>query len=72
MSIQVAGILELSVAERIQIVEEIWDSIAADKVEFPLTDDIREELDRRMSAYETNPDDGVSWEALKGRLNGSR
>ena len=72
MSIDVANILELSVAERIQIVEDIWDSIAADNGKFLLTDDVRAELDSRMKAYEENPDDGVSWDVLKERLTKSR
>ena len=72
MNTQVAGILELSVAERIQIVEEIWDSIAAEKEKFPLTDEIRTELDRRTQAYDESPDEGVTWSVLKERLTRSR
>ena len=37
---------ELSVAERIQLAEDLWDSVAADTGELPLTDAQRAELER--------------------------
>lgn len=72
MNSNVSDILELSISERIQIVEDIWDSIATEKNEVPLTDDLREELDLRLEAYHKNPEDGASWEGLKDRLSRSR
>ena len=42
----------LSPDERMQLVEDIWDSIAADQAALPLTDEQRVELDRRLDAYE--------------------
>ena len=44
----------LSIGERMQLVEDIWDSIAADQAVLPLTDEQRVELDRRLDAYETD------------------
>ena len=44
----------LSIGERMQLVEDIWDSIAADQAALPLTDEQRVELDRRLDAYETD------------------
>lgn len=69
---QMQEILQLSVAERIQLVEDIWDSIALKPDEIPLIDAEREELDRRLLAYEENPDAVVSWNDLKKRLIESR
>ena len=51
MSTKAADILELSVAERIQLVEDIWDSIAAAPETVPLNEDQKKELDRRLEAY---------------------
>jgi putative addiction module component (TIGR02574 family) len=42
----------LSVDERMQLVEELWDSIAADQSSLPLTRDQKMELDKRLQAYE--------------------
>jgi putative addiction module component (TIGR02574 family) len=42
---------QLSVDERIKLVEDLWDSIAADQGALPITADQRTELDRRLNAY---------------------
>jgi putative addiction module component (TIGR02574 family) len=42
---------ELTVDERIKLVEDLWDSIAADQGALPITADQRTELDRRLNAY---------------------
>ena len=42
----------LPVEERIRVVEDIWDNIAADQKAVPLTSDQKAELDRRLDAYE--------------------
>jgi putative addiction module component (TIGR02574 family) len=65
-------ILKLSVSERIQLVEDIWDSIAAEPDAFPLTEEQRAELDRRLADAETNPGVGTPWSEVKARLLGSR
>lgn len=69
MSTQISEILQLSVAERIQLVEDIWDSVAAFPDDVPLTDAQKKELDRRLQAYRQNPDEGISWEELKAQLS---
>jgi putative addiction module component (TIGR02574 family) len=59
------SILELSVAERIQLAQDIWDSIAADASNLPLTDAQRQELDRRLAAYQADPTGGSSWDLVR-------
>ena len=71
MSAELKDILELSVAERIQLVEDIWDSIAAVPESISLTENERQELDRRLEAYAQNPDEGISWEELKNKVRKS-
>jgi putative addiction module component (TIGR02574 family) len=51
MSTELSDILRMSVAERIQLVEDIWDSIAASPESIPVTDAQKAELDRRLQAY---------------------
>ena len=63
-----AEILELSVAERIQLVEDIWDSIVADPASLSLTDAQRQELDRRLDALEEAPARGAAWEVARARI----
>jgi len=49
---------ELPVDERIKLVEELWDSIAADQKALALTPAQKAELDRRLDAYETDGNPG--------------
>jgi putative addiction module component (TIGR02574 family) len=49
---------ELPLDERIKLVEELWDSIAADQKALPLTPAQRAELDRRLDAYELDKNPG--------------
>ena len=71
MSTQLSDILQLTVAERIQLAEDIWDSVAAFPEAIPLTDSQKEELDRRLQAYAENPSEGISWDELKDKLRKS-
>ena len=64
----VADILELPVAERVRLVEAIWDSIAAAPEALPLTDWQREELDRRLAEFEADPDSGSTLEQVFARI----
>jgi putative addiction module component (TIGR02574 family) len=68
-TLKALGIDQLSVAQRILLVEEIWDSIAEEQDEFPLTEAQRQDLQRRIAAYEANPRAGSSWEEVKARLS---
>ena len=65
MSTQIPDILQLTIAERIQLAEDIWDSIAASPESVLVTDEQRQELDRRLQAYAQNPSEGVPWDELK-------
>ena len=48
----------IPIGERIRLVEDLWDSIAADQDNLPLTDEQKTELDRRLDAYETDKIEG--------------
>ena len=56
------GIDRLSVAERLRLIGEIWDSIATDVEREPLTEAQRREVDRRLAEHRANPDAAVTWE----------
>lgn len=61
-------ILELSVAQRLLIVEQIWDSIAENPDSVPLTDSQKQELDKRLNSYQRNPEAGSPWKDVKERI----
>ena len=66
--ISVAEILEISVQERIRLVELIWDSVAAVPEAVEVTPELKAELDLRLKAFEADPEAGYSWEQVKSRL----
>jgi putative addiction module component (TIGR02574 family) len=59
------GIDKLTVDERLELVFEIWDSIADNPESTRLTDAQRQELQRRLAEHEANPDDVIPWEQVK-------
>ncbi|HDR15327.1 MAG TPA: addiction module protein [Desulfobacteraceae bacterium] len=61
-------ILDLSVSERIQLVEDIWDSIAQVPEAVPLTDEEKAEIDRRLDSYHNNPNAGSPWSLVRERI----
>jgi putative addiction module component (TIGR02574 family) len=68
VSLEALGIDRLGVEDRLTLVEEIWDSIAADSTAVPLTAEQRQELERRLAAHEANPSDTVPWSEVRESL----
>ena len=64
-TLEALGIDRLSIAERISLVEAIWDSIAAEVEKAPLTKAQRQEVDRRLAAHRANPEAAVPWEQVE-------
>jgi len=54
----------LSVAERVQLVEDIWDSLLEAQAELPITAAQRAELDRRLDAHESDPGEARLWDEV--------
>jgi putative addiction module component (TIGR02574 family) len=65
-------ISQLSVAERIQLVEDLWDSILDKTDEIQLNEAQQQELDRRLERHQQDPNAGSTWENVKERLGFSR
>jgi putative addiction module component (TIGR02574 family) len=68
MAVRLEDILKLSVSERVRLVEEIWDSIAAHPAALPLSRLQAAELDRRLKLHERDPAKGSPWPAVRGRI----
>ena len=61
-----AEINNLSVSERILLVEDIWDHLIDSKdYDFVLTENQRTELERRITYYQDKPGEGRYWNDLK-------
>jgi putative addiction module component (TIGR02574 family) len=61
-------ILELPTAERLAIVQEIWESMLEHPDEVAITAAQREELEQRWVDLQQNPEDGESWSDVKKSL----
>ena len=59
-----ATLRDLPVEQRLHLVEELWDSIAADQGALALSDAQRLELDRRLDAYEADRNSGQPLEEV--------
>ena len=66
------GIAQLSTTERIQLVEDIWDTIAAHPEALSLSEAQTQELDRRLDAYHKNPHAGASWQNIQQRVRSQK
>ena len=72
MSISIDDLRKLTVPERLELVESLWESIAADADQLLLTDRQAAELDHRLAVHDANPGEGVSWNELRDRLQKDR
>jgi putative addiction module component (TIGR02574 family) len=66
--VTVSDLLHLSVAERIQLVEDLWDSVAAHPEQVEASEEQLAELERRLVELDENPEAGESWDVVKARI----
>lgn len=70
-NIDLSEILRLPLSDRIDVVQQIWESVAADADELPVTAEQRAELERRLREHDANPDDVVEWSDVETRIRSS-
>lgn len=68
LSATIGEIERLSIDDRICLVQAIWDSIAAEDRQLELSDEQKEILDRRIADLEATPENVITWEAIKARV----
>ena len=68
MNPELTQVFELTLSEKLQLVEDLWDNIASVPDQIPVLDWQKEELARRKANYLQNPGSGSSWEAVKERI----
>lgn len=61
-------ILDLSVSERIQLAQDIWDSVAEAPEALALSDEEKAEIERRLEAYHQDPGAGSPWSVVRERI----
>jgi putative addiction module component (TIGR02574 family) len=68
MSTQPDSVFDLSPAEKLQLVEDLWDDLASDPTAVPVHDWQKEELARRKANLMSHPASGLSWDEVKRRI----
>ena len=59
---------KLSIAERLQLVEDIWDSIAEETPVMPVPPEVLDEAERRLAEHQADPDSAIPWEEVRAEL----
>jgi putative addiction module component (TIGR02574 family) len=67
MDAQFASLLKLDRAERLQLVGDLWDSLAEEEP-LQLSAERSEELLRRKAKFEADPGSGLTWDQVKERV----
>jgi putative addiction module component (TIGR02574 family) len=68
MNLNAVSIFNLSPPEKLQLVEDLWDDLAANPSEVPVHEWQKEELARRKANLMSKPASGLSWDEVKRRV----
>lgn len=68
MDVNINSIFDLTPPEKLQLVEDLWDDLAANPETVPVHDWQKEELARRKANLQNNPASGLRWEEVKRRI----
>jgi putative addiction module component (TIGR02574 family) len=60
------------VEDRLELVFRVWDQLIDDDWQPELTDELKAELDRRLAAYQADPDNVLTWEQVVARVRRPR
>jgi len=70
MALPALNLNSLSPEEKLRLLEEVWDSLAADPSQVPLTESQRRELDRRLDELDREGPTGIPWERVLSEIEG--
>lgn len=61
---------ELPIAERLRLVKDLWDTIAADAPDeaLPVSPELQAEFDRRLAAQRSDPPAARPWEEVRSEI----
>ena len=59
---------KLTAEERLDLIEELWDSLSADPTKIPLTNAQAKELDRRVAEMDDDNSLGIPWETVLAKI----
>ncbi len=65
-------IAAMTAHERLELAEELWNSLATDPEALPLSDEQAAELDRRVAAYRADRDPGRPWAEVLAEIEAAQ
>lgn len=68
MPSKTSSVFDLNPAEKLQLVEDLWDDLAATPSDVPVTDWQKAELNRRKANLKRDPGSALSWDEVKRRI----
>ncbi|MCI0640546.1 MAG: addiction module protein [Gemmataceae bacterium] len=63
-----SSVFDLTPPEKLQLVEDLWDDLAANPEDVPVHDWQKQELERRNANLQANPATGLTWEDVKRKV----
>lgn len=70
MDVNAVSVFDLSPPEKLQLVEDLWDDLAATPSEVPVFEWQKAELVRRKANLMSKPASGLTWDEVKSRIRG--
>ncbi|MDP9348447.1 MAG: addiction module protein [Gemmatimonadota bacterium] len=67
-TLSLSALLKLTEAERIQLAQDLWDSISPESEALPLSEEQRRELERRLTEHKADPSSAIPWEEVRAQL----
>ena len=71
MSSSAPSVFDLSPSEKLQLVQDLWDDLAATPEDVPVHEWQKRGLDRRSANLSRNPASGLQWDEVKRRVRGA-
>ena len=71
MKAETSSVFDLSPTEKLQLVEDLWDDLAAEPESIPVHEWQKEEIERRRTNLSSHPGSGLAWEEVKRRVRAS-
>ncbi len=68
--IKTAEILAMSVEQRLELIERVWDSLVETPEKVPVPAWHLEAIDRALDAHDRDPEAGASWDEVIQRIKG--
>ena len=67
-----APLLDLSVPDRIELVQRLWDSVAQEADSVPISESHLEVIRLRLDAYRRDPGAGSPWPEVRSRIRAQK